>query len=196
MAPMECVRRRNVGELVLRCAATLVCMLSLMLLVRDQQIAVQEVGVTSVTTQLRYSSSTGLVYLVYANGLVALYCFVVVLTSSFNGGSVMRRNKSGAWALFVLDQVLACILLSAASAASEIAFLVEKGAKKTIWDSKCIVYGHFCRMLEVSIATSFIAVIMLGSICVLSAKQLFQQYTHYARIVNMVKLKSTPNSLL
>lgn len=169
----------------------LLCMVGLMLLVRDQQAVYQQVGFTRVSTDLKYSFVTGLVYLVYSNGLAAMYCFVVALTSASNVVGTRRSNKPGAWVVFILDQGLAYVLLSAASAAVEVAYLAENGDETTGWDAQCSTYWHFCHLLKASIVVSFLSVILLAIISVLSAKQLFKQYAR----IKLVGKKGVPEAL-
>lgn len=163
-------------EVLLRFLASLMSVAGLMLLVKDQQTVVQAVGNQNYYTEVRYSYVAGLQYLVYSNGLVAIYCFTVALLSIVSAIGGARNGKLGAWVVFVFDQGLAYVLLAAASASSDVAYLADKGNDKTTWPKICSTFPHFCKLLRASIVIAFFSVLLLAIISILSARQLFKKY--------------------
>ena len=73
-------------------------------------------------------------------------------------------------------QALAYLLMSAASAATEVFYLTKYGSDKSGWDEKCSSFGKFCNLLMICIALSLFSVILLATISILSAKDLFKHY--------------------
>ena len=73
-------------------------------------------------------------------------------------------------------QALAYLLMSAASAATEVLYLTKYGSDKSGWDQKCSSFGKFCNLLLISIALSLFSVVLLATISILSAKDVFKHY--------------------
>lgn len=166
------------AEVVLRFLVAMLSIAALLLLVKDRQTVVEDVGSQAVVTEMKLADvTTGFQYGVYSNGFVAFYCFVLALTSSFGvAGNVRSYGKPGAWILFILDQGFAYILLSAASAFSEVADIAENGSEKSGWSELCSTFGYFCGLLRASIVITFLSTLLLAAISVISAHQLFRQY--------------------
>nr|P0DI20.1 RecName: Full=CASP-like protein 2U2; Short=OlCASPL2U2 [Osmunda lancea] len=160
----------------LRFVASLLSIAGLMLLVKDNQTVQQMVATEAVTLETKYSDISAFVFLLYTNGLVAVYCFFLALASVFSLIASARSGKLAGWVTFVLDQGLAYVLLAAAAASTEVLYLAENGDLKTSWAEICSQFGHFCHMARASIVVSFLSMLAMAVLSVMSAQQLFSKY--------------------
>ncbi|KAH7416126.1 hypothetical protein KP509_14G076700 [Ceratopteris richardii] len=171
----------------LRLLVSLLCITSFILVLKSKEVAQRTTGLGTVFTSVKYSDSSGLLFLVAADALAAAYCmfsFLGLTVGSLVSGS---SGKAGRWAIFAIDQITAYILLSGVSAASEVLYLADKGMPKAQWEAMCETYGYFCHMVTASIVLGFLAVILLAILSVLSARNLFHNF--YRRSVYLSKMR-------
>lgn len=164
-------------SIAIRLLACLSSIASLVLLLKSKQTVQASVGLDYIAQQVKYSDTSALIYLVFSNTLVAVYCFLALVSLIPAALGMCQSGKAGRWTIFVLDQLLAYVLLAAASSATEVAYLAKNGMTKTSWAALCSTYGHFCRMMNASIGFSFAAVVLLTLLSVMSARSLFHFYT-------------------
>ncbi|MCO5573830.1 hypothetical protein L7F22_027605 [Adiantum nelumboides] len=179
--------REGLWSMGVRLLTSLLCITSLILLLKAKQTVQRSVGLSSITEDVKYSDTSGFVYLAYTNILVAAYGLVVfaALIPSALGKSC--SGKCSRWTIFVLDQVLAYVLLSAVSAATEVLYLAENGMSKTQWEALCPIYGFFCHMITASVAIGCIAVVLLAVLSIGSAHGLFHHF--YTRALYTTKMR-------
>ncbi|KAH9314332.1 hypothetical protein KI387_022959 [Taxus chinensis] len=122
---------------------------------------------------LRYANVAAFKYLVYANGICAGYSLFSAIDSALFAG---LYSLSRAWVIFILDQVLAYVLLSAVAAGTEILFLGYKGDRKVSWSEVCGAYEKFCYRGRASIVISSVGVVCFVGLSLASAYRLFVKY--------------------
>ncbi|KAI5079358.1 hypothetical protein GOP47_0004837 [Adiantum capillus-veneris] len=79
-----------------------------------------------VPIRARHSYIEAFVFLVYANGIVAIYSLIALLLC------FLARRRLIAGLLFVMDQALAYLLLAAAAASTEASYIAKRGESKTV----------------------------------------------------------------
>nr|P0DI28.1 RecName: Full=CASP-like protein 2U2; Short=PaCASPL2U2 [Pteridium aquilinum subsp. aquilinum] len=171
----------------IRFLTSCVSIASLILLLKSKQTVQVSVGLDYVTQQVKYSDTSAFVYLVFSDILVAVYCIVVLVGLIPAALGKSHPGKAGQWAIFIFDQVLAYVLLAAASSATEVAYLADKGMAKTSWEAVCPRFAHFCHTVMASISLSFVAVLLLALLAVVSASGLFGRF--YRRPLFAVKMR-------
>nr|P0DI21.1 RecName: Full=CASP-like protein 2U1; Short=OlCASPL2U1 [Osmunda lancea] len=162
--------------MVLRIVASLLSIAALVLMAKDKQVVYLNLAGEELTLEAKHSYVEAFVYLVYSNGLVAIYCFLLVFALVFRLIDKAGCGKSAAWIIFLLDQGLAYVLLAAAAASTEVAYVAKRGNNKVGWSEVCSTFGHFCNLVGVSIVITFISVLAMATLSVMSARRLFKTY--------------------
>lgn len=118
--------------------------------------------------------SKAFIYLIYANGIVAVYSAVVVLCLLISFCKA-RRGKFFAGVNFLMDQAVTYTLLAAAAASTEFSYIAKRGAIKVNWTEVCSQFNRFCNIVGVSLVLTFLSVLVMGFVSILSARRLFKQ---------------------
>eukprot|EP00249_Psilotum_nudum_P028850 c38814_g1_i1 orf=233-847(-) len=180
VTPHNCVAEEHATKVwkivgvLLRAAAIVLCIVALCLLARDKQIVFQNIAGISIKVSAKHSYVKAFVYLIYANGLAAIYCFLTVLATAFN--LIPTSSRLPSWILFLSDQAVTYVLLAAAAASSEVAFIAKRGEDKVSWNEVCSVFGHFCNVVAGSLVTTFLSVLLFATLSAMSAHNLFRRY--------------------
>eukprot|EP00249_Psilotum_nudum_P032108 c47272_g1_i1 orf=465-1073(+) len=167
-------KTRSGIELFLRIATTLLSILALCLMARDRQVVVETIGGITIKEYAQHTNVRAFVYYIYANGIAAIYCFGVAIASVFN--LTAAAGNLTYWVLFLLDQGITYILLAAAAAATEVGYIAEHGESQAMWSEVCSIFGHFCNVVAGSTAVTFVALLALATLSVMSAHKLFRRY--------------------
>nr|P0DI25.1 RecName: Full=CASP-like protein 2U3; Short=PaCASPL2U3 [Pteridium aquilinum subsp. aquilinum] len=157
----------RVMEVLLRVLAILLSIAGALVMAKDKQDTFVMLGTVPVPLYARHSYVEAFVFLVYANGIVAIYCFIAVLLS------LLAKSRVLAGLLFFMDQALAYLLLAAAAASTEVAYIAKRGEKKLVWGEVCSNFEHFCNLVGVSLVLTFLSVLVLVTLAILSGKRLF-----------------------
>ncbi|KAL3624019.1 hypothetical protein CASFOL_032835 [Castilleja foliolosa] len=100
------------------------------------------------------------------NATTTAYLVISLLLSIFH---IFKSNaKVTRIVLIILDMIILTLLTSGASAAAAIVHLAHKGNAQTNWVSICKQYGSFCERVSGSLAGSFIGVLVLMMLIILS----------------------------
>lgn len=120
--------------------------------------------------QASYDDLPTLQFFVIAMALVGGY---LVLSIPFSIVTIIRPRAVGPrFLLLILDTVALTLATSAGAAAAAIVYLAHNGNLNTNWLAICQQFGDFCQKVSGSVVGSFIAVVLLVVLVVLSAMAL------------------------
>ncbi|XP_058108811.1 CASP-like protein 2A1 [Magnolia sinica] len=154
---------RNV-ETLLRVVPMGLCLAALILMIKN--------SISNDYGSVSYSNLGGFKYLVYANGLCALYS----LLSAFYMALPRPPTLSRAWTLFFFDQVVTYLILAAGAVSTELLYLAKKGDDAITWSQVCGVFGGFCHKATVSVGITFGVVACYAALSLISSYRLFSSY--------------------
>ncbi|KAJ0233012.1 CASP-like protein 2B1 [Hirschfeldia incana] len=166
-------RRLKLTELFLRCSATVLALLALILIVTDTQVK----RIFTIEKKAKYTDMKSLVFLVVANGIVAAYSLlqsVRCVVGSVKGSVLL--NKSLAWAIFLGDQAMAYMSVAAIAASAESGLIGIRGEEKLQWMKLCNMFGKFCNRAAGGTATALLASVAMVFVSSISAFSLFRLY--------------------
>ncbi|MCO5583533.1 hypothetical protein L7F22_065440 [Adiantum nelumboides] len=161
-------------EILLRVLALLLSIAAAVVMGKDKQDTFVFITNIPVPIRARHSYIEAFVFLVYANGIVAIYSLIALLLS------FLSKRRVVAGLLFFMDQALAYLLLAAAAASTEASYIAKRGESKVGWGEVCSNINHFCNLVGVSLVLTFLAVLALISLAILSGKRLFRRSPPYA----------------
>lgn len=162
MRPLNDVLALRFIDFSLRFIAIPLCVASLWITVTNKQ-------VNDIYGKLEFSNLTGLKYLVCINAIGAGYALLGV------GFSWVKSTRSD-WVFFVSDQVLAYLMLTAGSAATEILYLGYVGDREVSWSEACTTYSNFCRKTKVSLILHMMSMLCFFVLAIISAYGLFHKF--------------------
>ncbi|KAK4364014.1 hypothetical protein RND71_015372 [Anisodus tanguticus] len=154
----------NMAETMLRLLPMALCVVALVIMLKDSQ--------TNDFGSLSYSDLGTFRYLVHANGICAAYSLLSAIVAALPRPTTMPR----AWTFFLLDQMLTYIILAAGAASTEVVYLAYKGDTSVTWSETCGSFGGFCRKATASVSITFIVSLCYVGISLLSAYRLFSKY--------------------
>ncbi|KAI7729217.1 hypothetical protein M8C21_015699 [Ambrosia artemisiifolia] len=103
----------------------------------------------------------------------AITCAYLVLSLPFSIVCIVRPHVIGARMLLLIFDTLALALtISAASAAAAIVYLAHNGNPGTNWPALCQQFNEFCPRVSGAVVGSFLAVLILVVLVILSAAAL------------------------
>ncbi|KAK1411917.1 hypothetical protein QVD17_32772 [Tagetes erecta] len=103
----------------------------------------------------------------------AITCVYLVLSLPFSIVCIVRPHVIGARMLLLIFDTLALALtMASASAAAAIVYLAHNGNPKTNWPALCQQFNKFCPRVSGAVVGSFLAVLILVVLVVLSATAL------------------------
>ncbi|KAI3683621.1 hypothetical protein L1987_84130 [Smallanthus sonchifolius] len=103
----------------------------------------------------------------------AITCAYLVLSLPFSIVCIVRPHIIGARMLLLIFDTLALALtMAAASAAAAIVYLAHNGNPNTNWPALCQQFNEFCPRVSGAVVGSFLAVLILVVLVVLSAAAL------------------------
>ncbi|KAL3653883.1 hypothetical protein CASFOL_003564 [Castilleja foliolosa] len=138
----------------------------------------QTVSIFGIALKASYSYSSSFRFNVVANSIVCgLVVLSMVLVITLNHP---KWNPKNHFYLFLLDMVSLLVLLSGSSAAMAIGYLGRFGQSKTGWMPVCDRVPKFCDKIILSIVSSFVAVICLLVLTIMSAHKLKPEITVHA----------------
>ncbi|GAB2291631.1 hypothetical protein Dimus_025886 [Dionaea muscipula] len=128
---------------------------------------------TSDLGSISYSTLGAFKYLVHANGICAGYSLVSAAVSA-----VPRwpSTMSGAWTLFLLDNILTYAILAAGAASTELVFLAYQGDDKVTWSAACTDFAGFCRKARASAIITLLVAVFYIAISFVSSYRLFSKF--------------------
>ncbi|KAL1205917.1 Casparian strip membrane protein 5 [Cardamine amara subsp. amara] len=124
--------------------------------------------------QAEYNDLPALSFFVVANAVVSGY-LILSLTLAFVH-IVKSKTQSTRVLLIVLDVVMLGLLTAGASSAAAIVYLAHNGNNKTNWFAICQQFNSFCERISGSLIGSFIAVVLLILLILLSAIALSRRH--------------------
>ncbi|KAH9555364.1 hypothetical protein CY35_08G110700 [Sphagnum magellanicum] len=116
-----------------------------------------------------YSLFTSFKYLVWANAVAA----VVALVQLIIVVAISRQSKAGGWITLLVDQAVAYVLLAAAAASTEVAYVAKHGINYIGWNEQCSNYHRFCMRVGISLVLTYMATLMFAILTLMSAHRLF-----------------------
>ncbi|OAY64183.1 CASP-like protein 2D1 [Ananas comosus] len=119
--------------------------------------------------KVEYNNLTGFKYLVCISAISAGYALASTLSS-------FLRFFCKEWVLFLLDQVVAYLMVTSGSAVAEVVYLAEEGDREASWSEVCSYYGKFCYKTKVSLALHFMALVGFIALSLISAYRLFSKF--------------------
>ncbi|KAJ3703425.1 hypothetical protein LUZ61_007130 [Rhynchospora tenuis] len=134
-------RKVKVGEVALRCATFVLGVSAAALVMTDSEVK----EIVSIQKKAKYTEVKVMVFLVIANGLAAAYSLLQLVrcvTSILQG--TMLHSKAVAWVIFILDQLMAYVTLSAIAATAQAAVFAEFGQLEFQWMKACNIFTQFC----------------------------------------------------
>ncbi|KAG5233769.1 hypothetical protein OIU76_000955 [Salix suchowensis] len=114
-----------------------------------------------------YNDLPTFTFFVVANGVVSAYLLFSLPFSIFN--IVRSKAQNIRILLIILDTAMLGLLTAAASAAAAIVYLAHRGNVRTNWFAICQQYNSFCERISGSLIGSFIGVVLLMLLILLSA---------------------------
>ncbi|CAN7118657.1 unnamed protein product, partial [Brassica rapa subsp. narinosa] len=167
-------RKLKLTELLLRCSATALALLALILIVTNTQVK----QIFTIEKRAKYTDMKALVFLVVANGIAAAYSLlqsVRCVVGSMKGSVLF--NKSLAWAIFLSDQqAVAYMSVAAIAASAESGLIGIRGEDELQWMKVCNMFGKFCNRAAGGTASALLASVAMVFVSCLSAFSLFRLY--------------------
>ncbi|KAB5531671.1 hypothetical protein DKX38_018341 [Salix brachista] len=114
-----------------------------------------------------YNDLPTFTFFVVANGVVSAYLLFSLPFSIFN--IVRSKAQNIRILLIILDTAMLGLLTAGASAAAAIVYLAHRGNVRTNWFAICQQYNSFCERISGSLIGSFIGVVLLMLLILLSA---------------------------
>ncbi|XP_009136766.1 CASP-like protein 2B1 [Brassica rapa] len=166
-------RRLKLTELLLRCSATALALLALILIVTNTQVK----QIFTIEKRAKYTDMKALVFLVVANGIAAAYSLLQSVRCVVGSvkGSVLF-NKSLAWAIFLSDQAVAYMSVAAIAASAESGLIGIRGEDELQWMKVCNMFGKFCNRAAGGTASAVLASVAMVFVSSISAFSLFRLY--------------------
>ncbi|KAI9126809.1 hypothetical protein K1719_002405 [Acacia pycnantha] len=166
-------RRVRTAELVLRCVIVALGILAAVLVATDTQVK----QIFTIRKKAKFTDMKVLVFVVVANGIAAAYSLIQGLRCavSMATGTVLF-NKPLAWLIFLADQVMAYVTVSAVAAALQSAVFAKEGQTELQWMKICSMYGRFCNQVGEGIASALVASLSMVVLSCISAFTLFRLY--------------------
>ncbi|KZV29725.1 hypothetical protein F511_05819 [Dorcoceras hygrometricum] len=152
------------AETLLRILPMALCVAALVVMLKNSQS--NEYG------SLSYSDLGAFRYLVHASGICAGYSLLSAIAAALPRPS----NLSMAWAFFLLDQLLAYMILAAGAICTEVVYLAYKGDVSITWSETCSSFGGFCRKATASVAITFIVTLCYAGLSLISSYRLFSKF--------------------
>ncbi|WOL18108.1 CASP-like protein 2D1 [Canna indica] len=118
--------------------------------------------------KLGFSNITGLKYLVSMNAISLGYASASVILSCLGCFNCD-------WLFFILDQVVAYLMVTSGSAATEVVYLAYQGNTEVSWSEGCSYYGKFCNKAKVSLSLHFVAFVCFIALSLVSAYRVFSR---------------------
>ncbi|TVU33107.1 hypothetical protein EJB05_24892 [Eragrostis curvula] len=120
--------------------------------------------------EVKFSNLSGFKYLVVINAVAAAYSVASILLSSFK--SLAHYD----WVIFLLDQAVAYLLVTSASAAAELLQLAQHGDREVSWGEVCSYFGRFCGKATLSLALHAAALACFVVLSLLSGFRVFSKF--------------------
>ncbi|KAF3795808.1 CASP-like protein 2A1 [Nymphaea thermarum] len=156
----------RISEMLLRVLPMALSVAALLVMLKNRQNA-DDFG------SVAYTDVGGFRYLVYANGLCAVYSLVSALCVAMPRSSSKSCSR---WAFFLLDQVVTYLILAAGTVCTEVIYLSYNGDLKITWGEACSTFGTFCRKATASVAITFAALLCYILLSLLSSHRLFSTF--------------------
>ncbi|CAA3001578.1 casparian strip membrane protein 1-like [Olea europaea var. sylvestris] len=115
----------------------------------------------------KYNDLPTFTFFVVANVIVTAYLILSLLLSIFH--IVKSDARVTRTVLIIFDMAMLAFLTSGASAATAIVYLAHKGNTRANWFAICQQFNSFCERVSGSLVGSFIAILVLMLLIVLSA---------------------------
>ncbi|GER45109.1 CASP-like protein VIT_01s0010g01870 [Striga asiatica] len=154
----------RMAETLLRILPIALCVAALVIMLKDSE--------TNEYGSLTYSDLGAFRYLVHASGVCAGYSLLSAVVAAVPRPSSML----GAWAFFLLDQLLTYVILAAGAISTEVLYLAYKGDTSITWSQTCGSFGGFCRKATASIAITFVVTLCYAGLSLISSYRLFSKY--------------------
>lgn len=162
------------AELSLRLLALLASVSAFAFLITDKQTRSFLIYTSVVVQEALYSDMKALVFSVITLGIVALYSVSQIARCLFIASATsIQPSSTLAWAIFLLDQIMAYLILSSSAASAQSAYFSEQGNDGFHWAKVCYLYEKFCKQVGIGIIGSFVAFMALVFTSVISAFNLF-----------------------
>ncbi|XP_058747988.1 casparian strip membrane protein 1 [Vicia villosa] len=114
-----------------------------------------------------YDSFTTFQFFVISMAIVAGY---LVLSLPFSIVAIIRPHATGPRLfLIILDTVFLTLATSSGASAASIVYLAHNGNQDTNWLAICNQFGDFCAQTSGAVVSSFVAVVVLVVLIVMSA---------------------------
>ncbi|CAK8571359.1 unnamed protein product [Lathyrus sativus] len=114
-----------------------------------------------------YDSFTTFQFFVISMAIVAGY---LVLSLPFSIVAIIRPHAAGPRLfLIILDTVFLTLATSSGASAASIVYLAHNGNQDTNWLAICNQFGDFCAQTSGAVVSSFVAVVVLVVLIVMSA---------------------------
>ncbi|GAU39139.1 hypothetical protein TSUD_23180 [Trifolium subterraneum] len=114
-----------------------------------------------------YDSFTTFQFFVISMALVAGY---IVLSLPFSIVAIIRPHATGPRLfLIILDTVFLTLATSSGASAAAIVYLAHNGNQDTNWLAICNQFGDFCAQTSGAVVSSFVTVVILVVLIVMSA---------------------------
>ncbi|WJX17925.1 hypothetical protein P8452_07783 [Trifolium repens] len=114
-----------------------------------------------------YDSFTTFQFFVISMALVAGY---LVLSLPFSIVAIVRPHATGPRLfLIILDTVFLTLATASGASAAAIVYLAHNGNQDTNWIAICNQFGDFCAQTSGAVVSSFVAVVILVVLIVMSA---------------------------
>ncbi|XP_020577555.1 CASP-like protein 2D1 [Phalaenopsis equestris] len=89
----------------------------------------------------------------------------------------LREDKtSSTWGFFLLDQLLAYLMVTSSSSAAELLYLAHEGDREVSWSEVCSYFGNFCSKGKASLVLHFLALLCFICLSLISAFRVFRNF--------------------
>ncbi|KAL0399212.1 UNVERIFIED_CONTAM: putative beta-1,3-galactosyltransferase 4 [Sesamum radiatum] len=120
--------------------------------------------------QLHFNNLIGLEYMVGISAVSAAYAVFAAVSSWL--GCLLTKP----WLFFVIDQVLAYLMVTSMAAQGEFLYLAYKGDQVISWSEACFSYGKFCNRVKLALALHVVAAFCFLILAVISGCRVFRRY--------------------
>ncbi|XP_022134667.1 CASP-like protein 1F2 [Momordica charantia] len=128
--------------------------------------AKQSVIVFGIPLDARYSYSPAFKFFALANAIACGFCFLSVLLLFVLSH---RLHNQPNYILFLHDLLMMVLVASGCAASTAIGYVGKYGNSHTGWSPICDHFGKFCNRVTTSVAISYLAVICLLILTIISA---------------------------
>ncbi|PKA52593.1 CASP-like protein [Apostasia shenzhenica] len=121
--------------------------------------------------EIKFTDLSGFKFLLATNCISAAYALISAALT-FGGLKEMKYL----WSFFILDQIVAYLMVTSSAAAAELLYLAHKGDIEVAWGEVCSYFGRFCSRGKTSVVLQYLALFCFICLSLISAVRIFSLF--------------------